>query len=38
MLPLGSGALAGNAFNIDRAFLVEELNFDQMSLNSLVRS
>lgn len=28
VLPLGSGALAGNPFNIDRRFLVEELGFD----------
>lgn len=33
--PLGSGALAGNAFGIDRAFLASTLGFDRSSLNSL---
>lgn len=33
--PLGSGALAGNAFNIDRDYLAQELNFDGVTLNSL---
>jgi len=35
ILPLGSGALAGNPFNIDRAFLAKELQFGDASLNSL---
>lgn len=34
-LVLGSGALAGNPFNIDREFLRQELHFDKISLNSL---
>lgn len=33
--PLGSGALAGNAFNIDRAFLAAELQFATVTPNSL---
>lgn len=33
--PLGSGALAGNAFGIDRAFLAAELKFDGVTPNSL---
>ena len=33
--PLGSGALAGNAFGIDRAFLTKELECDGMTPNSL---
>ncbi|XP_039271245.2 argininosuccinate lyase-like [Styela clava] len=35
ILPLGSGALAGNPFNIDREFLAKELGFNEISLNSL---
>jgi argininosuccinate lyase len=35
VLPLGSGALAGHAFGIDRAFLAKELGFTDVSLNSL---
>jgi argininosuccinate lyase len=35
ILPLGSGALAGVAYNIDRAFLAKELGFSQISQNSL---
>jgi argininosuccinate lyase len=35
MCPLGSGALAGNAFGIDREFLASELNFDGVTSNSL---
>ncbi|KAG0170219.1 argininosuccinate lyase [Apophysomyces sp. BC1034] len=35
VLPLGSGALAGHAFNIDRAFLAEELGFRDYIHNSL---
>lgn len=34
-LPLGSGALAGHAFGIDRAFLASELGFGDVTLNSL---
>lgn len=33
--PLGSGALAGNAFGVDRAFLAQELGFDGVTSNSL---
>jgi argininosuccinate lyase len=33
--PLGSGALAGNPFNIDRSLLAEKLGFDEISYNSL---
>ncbi|MGB8645218.1 MAG: argininosuccinate lyase [Anaerolineae bacterium] len=35
VLPLGAGALAGNAFNIDRGLLARELGFDRVSENSL---
>jgi argininosuccinate lyase len=35
VLPLGSGALAGVAYNIDREFLAQELGFSQISRNSL---
>lgn len=35
VLPLGSGALAGNALGVDRAFLAEELGFDTVSPNSM---
>ena len=34
-LPLGSGALAGSAFPLDRAFLARELGFSQVTPNSL---
>ena len=34
-LPLGSGALAGNPFNIDRDFLAAELGFASVAPNSL---
>lgn len=34
-LPLGSGALAGNPFGVDREFLRKELNMMQISKNSL---
>jgi len=33
--PLGSGALAGNAFGVDREFLAEELGFEGVCSNSL---
>jgi argininosuccinate lyase len=33
--PLGSGALAGNAFGVDREFLAKELGFDGVTANSL---
>lgn len=35
VLPLGSGALAGNPYNIDRQFLAEELGFATISANSM---
>ncbi|MBA7636214.1 Argininosuccinate lyase [subsurface metagenome] len=35
VMPLGSGALAGVAYNIDREFVAKELGFDQISRNSL---
>ncbi len=35
VLPLGSGALAGVAYNIDREFLANELGFSQISQNSM---
>jgi len=35
IMPLGSGALAGVAYNIDRQFLAKELGFSQVSRNSL---
>jgi len=35
VLPLGSGALAGVAYPIDREFLAEELGFSQISHNSV---
>ena len=34
VLPLGSGALAGNPFVVDREFLAKELGFDSVSENS----
>jgi argininosuccinate lyase len=35
VLPLGSGALAGVNYTIDRDFVAEELGFNQVSANSL---
>ncbi|XP_078278236.1 argininosuccinate lyase-like isoform X2 [Rhinoraja longicauda] len=35
VLPLGSGAIAGNPFQVDREFLRKELQFDAISLNSV---
>jgi len=35
VLPLGSGALAGVAYDIDREFLARELGFSQISRNSM---
>jgi len=35
VLPLGSGAVAGVAHNIDREFLAKELDFSQISQNSM---
>jgi len=35
VMPLGSGALAGVAYDIDREFLAEELGFSRISLNSM---
>jgi argininosuccinate lyase len=35
VLPLGSGALAGVAYDIDREFLAKELGFSQISNNSI---
>jgi argininosuccinate lyase len=35
IMPLGSGALAGVAYNVDREFLAKELGFSQVSRNSL---
>lgn len=35
VLPLGSGALAGVAYDIDRTFVAKELGFSEVSRNSL---
>ncbi|OGI04274.1 MAG: argininosuccinate lyase [Candidatus Melainabacteria bacterium GWF2_37_15] len=35
VLPLGSGALAGTTYPLDRDFVAQELGFDAVSLNSL---
>jgi len=35
VMPLGSGALAGVAYNVDREFLARELGFSQISQNSI---
>jgi argininosuccinate lyase len=34
VLPLGSGALAGVAYDIDRGFVAKELGFDEISQNT----
>lgn len=36
VMPLGSGALAGNPLTIDRAYLAQLLEFDSISPNSLL--
>ena len=35
VMPLGSGALGGVAYDVDREFLARELGFSQLSLNSM---
>ncbi|MDD5122410.1 MAG: argininosuccinate lyase [Dehalococcoidales bacterium] len=35
VLPLGSGALAGTGFNIDREYVARELGFSRISANSM---
>ncbi|MFC1983768.1 argininosuccinate lyase [Chloroflexota bacterium] len=35
VMPLGSGAIAGVAYNIDRDFLASEMGFSQISQNSI---
>ena len=35
VMPLGSGALAGVSYNVDREFLARELGFSQISQNSI---
>lgn len=35
VLPLGSGALAGNPFPIDRSAMADELGFSSISMNSM---
>ena len=35
VMPLGSGAISGVAYNIDREFLAQELGFSQISRNSM---
>jgi len=34
-MPLGSGAIAGVSYNIDREYLAKELDFSRISLNSM---
>jgi argininosuccinate lyase len=36
VMPLGSGALAGNPFAVDRTYLAHLLEFDNISPNSLL--
>lgn len=35
LLPLGSGAIAGNPFGIDRLTLASDLGFEGVTLNSM---
>lgn len=35
VLPLGSGALAGNPFSVDRYEIAKELGFDSVTQNSM---
>lgn len=35
VMPLGSGALAGTGFNLDREFVKEQLGFEEITRNSL---
>lgn len=35
VMPLGSGALAGTTYNLDRGFVAEKLDFDSVTQNSL---
>jgi len=35
VMPLGSGALAGTTYNLDREFVKEELGFEEVTMNSL---
>ncbi|GAB4541531.1 MAG: argininosuccinate lyase [Anaerolineae bacterium] len=35
VLPLGAGALSGNPFGVDQAYLARELGFDAIALNSM---
>jgi len=35
VMPLGSGALAGTTYNLDREFVKEELGFEEITMNSL---
>ena len=35
VMPLGSGALAGTVFPLDRKFVAEELGFDDITMNSM---
>lgn len=35
IMPLGSGALAGNPFNVDRVSLASSLGFDSVTQNSM---
>lgn len=35
VMPLGSGALAGNPFNINRICLAKDLNFPEITQNSM---
>lgn len=34
-MPLGSGALAGTTYPLDREFVASELGFDAVTMNSL---